>query len=215
MTTKTYKIELETVSLLLLGAIIAIFFTLSKNNFKPNFETFTAVSSLVQPPIPTIAPAPKTSVISQVSSDGTKKLIMKMLVNKDYSQTYTFYSSNADSSNQQFIFQQTVAPTESISIPFNTWSPDNNYFFILKNSPEKNEALVFNSSGKPFSTTESYYNATDIFNARNTGYVFNEATGWASETLIIINTKTKDGAKGASFWFEVPTKAIIQLSTEF
>ncbi len=214
MTTRVNKIEFESIILILIAAMISGFFVLMRSNSRFNLGSLAVTQQLTQP-TPSPTPVPKTATVSQVSSDGKKKLIMKVITNSDYTQTYTFFAQDINGTNQQFIFKQTVEATDTMGIPFNSWSPDDKYFFIVKHSPTKEDVLVFNSSGVPFSQTESYYDATDIFNNKETGYVFDEATGWASETLIIINTKAKDGSKGPSFWFEVPSKAVIQLSTEF
>jgi len=213
MRTIRHKLDLEVISFILIAVALSVFLVAGKNNFKFNFVNFSIpqiAPSITPTPIP-----PKTSTIAQISEDGLKKLIMKTTVNKNYSQTYSFFTESTENPTQHFIFQKTVDPTQTMSVPFNAWSPDDKYFFVVQHSPTKNDALVFKGSGEPFSNTESFYDVTDIFDKRNTGYTFDEATGWASETLIIINTKSADGSKGSSFWFEVPTKAIIQLSTQF
>lgn len=158
-----------------------------------------------------VIPQPDTS---QISSDGTKKLIMKTISNKDGTKTYNFLVSNGDGIDEQIVFSKTLGQ-KTISIPYNAWSPDNKYFFIQEGEGREAEILVFKSSGEGLDQDQKYINATELFKKRGLSYNFAEATGWASEALILINTVTQEGEKGPSFWFELPSLAIIQLGTRF
>ena len=117
--------------------------------------------------------------------------------------------------NENYIFSKTLDTEKYMTIPYNTWSPDNRYFFIQENAKEGESIFAFKATGEAFSDTEQHFDVTDLFKKRNTGNNFSEATGWGSESLIIINTTKEDGTKGPSYWFEVPSKAILILATEF
>ena len=71
------------------------------------------------------------------------------------------------------------------------------------------------ADGEPLMSGNQTFDAKALFDARNTGNNYQEATGWASETLVIINTVRQNGEKGPSYWLEVPSGAIIPLSTQF
>lgn len=217
---RTASHRLETTFIIVLAAIAGAFFATYVNNYKPKSYAISEIPFLneAQLETATITPSPKTEVISQISSDGNTKVIMRTVDNNDGTQTHTFSVADGVGNNQKIVFSKTLDNAKTIIVPFNTLSPDNKYFFIQEHVKDKNtvtNAYVFKTSGDLFATEEKYLDATDLFNKRNTGNSFTEATGWASETLIIINTTTEDNIKGPSYWFEVPSKAIIQLSTEF
>jgi hypothetical protein len=211
MATLRRQIELESFFLISIVAAASLFLVVSRNN-PPQFNIVlnTPIASTQAEVV-----SPKITIFSQISPDGTKKVIMKTTENSDNTITYDFSTADENSVNEQPVFSKVLVSSESIAIPFNTWSPDNKYFFMQENSAGNKNVLVFKGSGDQFADTQKYLDATDSFNQKNTGNNFGEATGWASESLIIINTTKADGKKGPSYWFEVPSKAIIQLSTEF
>lgn len=196
----------------LFGIVLALWLT---HNTKISTD-FSLPSMIVQSPIPTTAPTPTVQTFSQMSPDGNKKVIMTVTQKTDLdNKTYTFTTTDSQSTKQQEIYTTTLPNTESMSIPFNTWSPDDTYLFLQHTTKNGSEAFVFRGDGTPVTSTEKYLNATSLFAARNTNTIYKETTGWASETLLIINTVLSHGTQGPSYWFEVPSKAIIQLSTEF
>lgn len=214
--TTTHKIELESVSLFLLAVIVGIVVALYYNHFPKNRTVFSLpVMDVFATPTPTPPPTPKVETFSNISPDGAKKLTMTVTPNKTTSKTYTFSVSNADGVSPQSIYSINLPIDETMDIPFNGFSPDNKFIFLEHNTRDGNEAFVFRANGDAMTETEQYLNAPAIFLARQTGYTYQVTTGWASETLLIINTTTKDGGKGPSYWLEVPGKAVIQLSTEF
>src|SRR5579859_268548 len=73
--------------------------------------------SIIEPKLP-------TETTSQNSEDGTVIVSMKKEVNNDGSSKYSFYVSN------NLVFSNTLSKGKTMSIPFNTWSNDNKYFFV-------------------------------------------------------------------------------------
>ncbi len=216
--TKTHQIELDSVILFIVAAGIGVVFAFTMGH-KPHFPKkiyLPVIQNTFPTPtfIPTPPPIPKPQVTSQISPDGTRLLTMTVTTNKDLTKTYTFVTSDAGGSNQQTIYTVTYT-ADPMSIPFNTWSPDNKYVFLTHSTSSGTEALVMKATGQPLTDTEPTFNAATIFNAKNTGNVYKETTGWASETLLISNTTLQDGSKGPSYWLEIPSKAIIQLSSQF
>lgn len=208
-------LEVETISLLFIAAIVGSVMVWY-NNYK--FEQkFKVVSPLVSndlgPKIisPTVNPTLQVETASQISPDGTKMVHMKAVHNSDNTYTYTFSDSDALGENEVQLLSQTVPESEKMSIPFNTWSPDNKYVWIQ----DGKNALMFLSSGDPLATDSAYLNVTDLFsNAIHTSN-FYEATGWSSPTLFIINTIKDNNTRGSSYWFELPSKRFIPLATLF
>ncbi len=164
--------------------------------------------------LPSSISPPQSQLAETSSSDGTMKLTMK----KEYAAggvaTYTFSVTNR-SGQVQPIFKKTVGASTVMKIPFNSWSPDNTYIYIQFVEGGLTHVLVFKTSGEPIVPGEQYLDVPVLFGARGTEYSFYEVTGWASPTLLIVNTKTSDNTKGSSFWFEVPSQAFIELSTRF
>lgn len=207
------QLDLEILLFLCIG-ILAGFFVLQLQNRQMRLPNPVVVTTEKEMPTATPTPTfiPKTATVSQISSDGTRKVILKTTENKDMTRTYDISTVE----DGPVIFTQTLYPEETITLPFNTWSADNKYFFIQENSKAGKKILIFRENGDNFADGEAYLNLTDEFEHRTSGVNrFDEATGWAEGHLIIINTKLEDGTQGSSFWFEVPDKALIQLSTKF
>lgn len=211
-----HQIELETVFSIIVAASLSSFFVWRSNqNYQTQFHVAVPViaANNTQTAIaPILDPVLKMDTASQVSPDGTKKLVMKTAHNTDGTLTYVFTTTDGSGTSEQQLYTATVKGSESMSIPFNTWSPDNRFLFIQKNGTQ---ALVFKATGEPIAPGQAYFDVPDVFRERSINNTFHEATGWASPTLLIINTITADNSKGPSYWFEVPTKAIIQLSSQF
>lgn len=207
------QIEVESIFLISIVAAASIFFVVQKNNnFQPQLSVASAIPAIS---VPTEAITSKVTISSQISPDGSKKVVMKVTQNTDDTSTYEFATLDGNGANEKSIFTKTLDSSSNMTVPFNTWSPDNKYFFIQQNTGSDKSIFAFKENGEAFSDTEQYFEVTDLFKMKETGNNFSDATGWASETLIIINTTKEDGEKGPSYWFELPSKAVIQLSTEF
>lgn len=211
----TLKHKTESIFLITITAMIGLFLAISIN--KPQLKVIptrtTSEANSIEAPIPTEITIPE-STVSGISSDGSRKVILRTIQNKDETKTVKLSTEDSVSGQQQVIFDVIVERDKSIIIPYNTWSPDNKYFFIQENTPKGTEIMVYNANGEPFASGEVYLDLTGLFRKLDTGNNFSEATGWASETLIIVNATTKNNSI-ISYWFEVPSKAIIPLSTVF
>lgn len=206
-------ITYEFIFLIGIGAAIGLFLVQALHSRQQFISSASFSSQTQQPtdtPMPTPTFTPTTTSVSQISSDGTKKLTMNIISNEDASHRYQLYTVD----NSAIIFSQTLSAGESMDIPFNTWSADNKYFFIEEHKKTGISVLVFTASGAPFADGESSLDLTGTFRDK-IGNTFDQATGWAEDDLIVINTKLTDGTQGPSYWFTVPGKAIIQLSTKF
>lgn len=210
----TKKLEIES----LIGiALIAVFsFFIVRSNALTPTETQLSVSinaagnafSIV----PVINPKLQINTATQPSPDGTKKVILTTTNNKNDTLTYLLKTADSTGGNQHILFSTTSATLKGLNVPFNSWSPDDKYVFIQKSG---GEALVFKASGEEIITGQQYIDVEKIFDTTPRNEYYHETTGWASSTLLIVNSVTKDNIKGSSYWFEVPSKAIIQLSSQF
>lgn len=153
---------------------------------------------------------PKVETASQISPDGTSKLAMKVKHNADNTFSYEF-TTQSGSGSKKLIYSTTV-DSKLFSVPFNAWSPNNKYFFIYKGG--SNNALVFRADGQPISENEQFIDLSEVFSAKYGNIAIKEVTGWADPFLVVFNKEDRDGKK-ASYWLEVPSKAIIPLATNF
>ncbi len=222
--TKTHQIELESFIVVLVAAALgagvgyAVLHRPSPTQtkiFLPVMQTENATNdSPALIPSPTISLS-KPETTSQISPDGTKLLTMTQVINQDTTKTYTIVALDADGKNQQIIYTASASAKDYMSIPFNTWSPDDKYVFINRTDTAGASAIIMRTDGVSLTSGNQTFDAKVLFDARNTGNNYQEATGWASEILVIINTVKQNGEKGPSYWLEVPTGGIIPLSTQF
>ncbi len=171
-------------------------------------------------------PNAKPSETDVHSSDGTMKLIMRRERKLNQPEIYSFFSADIEGKNEQLIFTKAVSNGGGMSLPQNSWSPDNKLVFIEEQEPATksgtpalSHVLVFKASGEPFgsapgkvSAGETYFDVPTLFAQKVQNYSFAKVTGWASPTLIIVATTTETGTKGPSYWFEIPSKAFLQLA---
>lgn len=202
---------------LIIPTLIAAFLGFIWASYTSNNLTAFTVLATADKRYTTPPTLPKPQIASQVSPDGTSKVIMKTLLNADTTQTYVFTTTNNSNITEQFIVKKTIDNTKIMTIPFNTWSPDNAYFFVQEQTLDGivTHVFVFKGSGESFFANETSIDIPHEFLDRNIEHTFTAATGWASESLIIVNTINANSEKGPSYWFEIPSKAIIQLSTDF
>lgn len=211
-----HQIELETISFIFIAAFLSVFLVWRSNqSFQQQFHLavpFVAENKTETVVTPISDKVLKIDIATQTSPDGTKKLIMKTTHNFDGTLTYVFSVTDKSAESKQVLYTERVKGSESMSIPFNTFSPDNKYLFIQKNG---SNALVFKATGESVAADQEYFDVSGLFGEKIKQHIFSQATGWASPTLLVINTVTQNGTKGSSYWFEVPSKAILQLASEF
>lgn len=168
--------------------------------FVPRFIQ-NPVSPLPQAVINAAAsPSPTTSTTaSQEAPDGTNTLTMKLETNGDMA-TYTFTTKDG------VLFTKTVATNVIMSIPFDTWSTDDKTVFVKEDTGSTVNWYVYPGG----------VNVTDFFNQKlSENYKITEITGWAANTLLIVNTDKNSGGQGFSYWFDINSHAFIQLAERF
>lgn len=233
-------LEIEAVFFILLGAAAGLIVLTVHNNtnylakaqsmqqLPQNFQTAPVSSSptiiSVSPSAPTQAPSskPKPSSVkitafnqtiattSQPSSDGTKKVVLKTSQNTDGNQTYEVSTDEGS-----VFFSKTLDAGSTISLPFNAWSPNNRYFFLQENDGSQTHIMVFKADGTSFANGNAYLDLSGDFAKYAPNAIFDQASGWAADNLIVILTKLSDGSEGTSYWYSVPDESVIPLSTRF
>lgn len=214
--TARQKLSLEGIVFVSFAVFMGSFFVRRNNqHFQNILQASSPSSSGIKIPkviTPSLNPVSKIETAAQISPDGTKKLNMKKTSKTDGTSDYVFTVTDGSGENGHEIYTATLPTSESFSIPFNTWSPDDKYFFIQKNGTG---ALVFPAAGEPVNTDQKYLDTTEIFTDKIKTVTPKLVTGWASYALLIVNTVKEDGGTGPSYWFEVPSKTIIELSSQF
>jgi hypothetical protein len=165
-------------------------------------------STVTPSPQSEIPPAEASQLKSVDSPDGTQTLSMKT----SKTGTETTYSFSVAGKE---IFTKTVDPSISFSIPLNAFSPDNKYVLLKETGPAGESFFVLTASGDPSTQNEQTANITYLFAGKYPNLTIEDATGWGGIDLVVFNTVKGGGSVGPSFWFEMPSHTIIQLSTRF
>jgi len=157
-------------------------------------STYNKVLADVQLPI-NPNPISQTSTSSVTAPDGGQTLIMNLQTSGNL-KNYTFTSSKLS-------FTKTVPSTSTISLPYNAWSPDDNRVFIKEDT----------GSQINFYEEPGDINVTNSFIQKFPNYKFQDVTGWAAPTLLVINAN--NGTNDVSFWFDLTSQSFIPLSIRF
>lgn len=184
--------------LLILAFVGVLFFT--------NSEKLTSLSQQSPILIKPVAPTPAVQNTEVHSSDGEMNLIMQKQKQNDGLTTYSFFTSDIAGNNKKLIFEKTAVVGVSMEIPHNSWSPDNKYVFLKENKPDSFDFFVFNASAENFSSSEKYIDVMPRFAESKIKYEMKDITGWDSPTLLHAKTF------GPSYWFDITTKAFLQLT---
>lgn len=172
---------------LIIGAIGVLFL----NNHK-------AASSNFASPVVLPAVVPQSQVTSQVAPDGKNTLTMKKQSNGNLL-TYTFTAADGT------FFTKDNPIGVTMSIPFNTWSTDDKTFFVKEDTGSVTNWYVY-----PGAT-----NVSDYFSQKFPNLKIGDITGWAANTLLIVNTNNPDGTQGFTYWFDIQSHSFIQLAERF
>lgn len=197
-------IETGTLLYIVIAAILASIYVFNSKASAPVVQNSASIA------IPLASQMPRIETASQNSPDGKMTLTMKATNNND--ETYSYEFSTQETGFSKLIVYRATVDSKMFSVPFNAWSPNNKHFFIYKGG--SSNALVFRADGQPISGSEQFINLGEVFNAKYENLAIKEVTGWADPFLVVFNKEDRDGKK-ASYWLEVPSKAIISLSTNF
>lgn len=163
-------------------------------------------------PLPLVEAKPQGSTV--ISPDGKWTLTMKEEKGEG-GISHRFITTSTADGTQREIFSKTVAETDVLSIPANTFSPDDKYVFLKETDTAGTSYFVLAVSGAPIAQDAQALDFSSLFVAKHENYKITDATGWGGMNLIVFNTDKTTGGQGPSFWFDVPSHAIIQLSNRF
>jgi len=171
---------------------------------------------LTSTPSPTVVKTLEFQSSNYDSPDGTKTLMLKK-IKDNKKDSYTATVLDKESNVNIEIFTNLQITYQGFVIPYNTWSPDNLYFFLKDvSSGFDSNYLVFNSTDKTFTDGVQSLDIKKYFDeSLAERYYLEDVTGWAAPYLLIVNTRDKNDADGPSFWFDITSNSFIQLSTRF
>lgn len=196
------KLHYKLLILCLLIAAFAVLVAPRLRAQKPRIESKAIAQTFAET-------APSQKITEILSPDGKQVLIMKEEVGKE-STTETFSISDEPGGGSHKIFSKTLTEGNVISVPYNTFSPDNKYIFLKEAgaSGVRYFALGTSKEGLPMEFT-------NFFNEKFPDYKITDVTGWGGITLIVFNVDNKDGTVGPSFWYDVASNSFIRLSDRF
>ncbi len=113
------------------------------------------------------------------------------------------------------IFEKESNAQNLVSVPPNTFSPDNKYIFLRYEDSGKSRYIVLRTDAKDIKEGSKLIEIETLFAEKQSNFVITDVTGWGSYSLIVINTDTKDGKKGPSWWFDLSNFSFIRLSSRF
>jgi hypothetical protein len=192
----------------LLIVIVVVIAALAIFNIFLNKKSFSGSTQVAPPQENVILPVEASGFTSLDSPDGKLTLLAKTVKNSS-AVTHTFSVSGKE------IFTITVDPSVTISIPANAWSPDGKYIFLKEEGPAGIKFFALSATTASSVQNDQTANITNLFAAKYPDLKIEDATGWGGVNLIVFNSIKADGSRGPSFWFEMPSHAIIQLSTLF
>jgi|GEM_PF-2404602 len=164
------------------------------------------------PPPFAAATEPSGNVVT--SPDGKWTLTSKETKHKD-STSYSFKAMNTKDGTQKEIYTAELSTGETLTIPLNTFSPDDKYVFLMQTATSGSAYFALTVSGDPIAKDAQTIDFSSLFAAKYSNYKITDATGWGGMNLIVFNTDKATGGQGPSFWFDVPSHSIIQLSNRF
>lgn len=163
---------------------------------------------------PILSPSTQPKEQSQIAPDGKFTLWLSLRSVSQAETQYQLFVEDVQTSERNLVYTENFTDESKFFIPFNTWSPGNKFFFIKQVRADGEHFLVFNADGTAFEQGP-YLDITNFYKEAEIDFDLDDVTGWAAPTLLLVLTINKDMEKGPSYWFEVPSKKFIRLSTQF
>lgn len=194
-----------TSAILLTGLVFIGSYMLQKPTSVANSQASVMVASELEKP----------SNIDTISPDGKYTLTMQSLKTPDGDISQAFsVSTDADLAPQN-LYSKVSNPDSIISIPFNTFSPDNKFIFLKFADSGKTKHVVLRTDGAEIAKGSQTVEIESKFYEEYPDFVITDITGWGGVNLIVVNTNYNEGKIGPSWWFDLSNKSFIKLSTRF
>jgi hypothetical protein len=151
--------------------------------------------------IPPVVEAQTQQQIRVISPDG--KIALNLQGNS------LSLTNSKDNTQKEFPIK-TASPSSELSVPANTFSPDDKYIFLKQLGSGQVDYFALR-----LADTAKVLDISGPFAAKYPDFVITDVTGWGGIGLIVVNTDKVGGGIGPSFWYDVYTQSFIRLSTRF
>jgi hypothetical protein len=183
------------------------------------FAAVALLRSGRQKPVPSLAapvfePTPGPSMAVEVEAPNGKATLF-LREKRVVEGTKWLLSVRSEEGTEKEILTKILPSGSSLSVPYNTFSPDNRYIFLKETSPGGVSYLVLATNGAPLTKDTQSLEIVSLFAQKYPNFKITDVTGWGGPTLVVINTNNKDGSIGPSFWFDVASKSFIRLTNRF
>ncbi len=204
------KRELITLVFILLATAASIVFLMKRNVIIGSHVS----ASNPEDPVPTIIVSKPIENEHMDSPDGEKTLSMDRQPIGDNA-AYSFFTSENPDLSKRLIFTKEMPANEMMSIPYNAWTPDNEYVFLKESTENQNNYYVVHNQGNTFSDGSLYIDIQTKFKDQIADFTIVDVTGWAAPNLLIVNAQNNQEDTLVSFWFDMPSQTFIRLGTYF
>jgi hypothetical protein len=150
-----------------------------------------------------------------ISPDEKSTLTVKKSGEVEGVITQTFYIKSEGDETSVKIFERESKSDNLISVPENTFSPNNKYIFLKYEDSGKTRYIVLRTDGEELKEGSQTVEIESLFSEKHPDYRITDVTGWGGYTLIVVNTNTVDGKTGPSWWFDLSNFSFIRLSSRF
>jgi|SRR3990172_2634416 len=191
----------------LLTAGLVVLSSMRVKNEVPVTSDFALEAKLKEPA--------KETTVDYLSPNGKATLTMKNGKELKGVITQTFLIASEEDKTPVEIFKKDSNPDYLISVPDNSFSPDNKYIFLKYEEAGKNRYIVIRTDGEDLGKDIETIEIESLFSEKYPDFVITDVTGWGSYSLIVVNSDTKEGKTGPSWWFDLSNFSFIRLSSRF
>jgi hypothetical protein len=170
----------------------------------------------------------KVGSASEISATNLIKETKVNVVSPDGKYTLTMETKGGEGKVDQSFYISTLANNEKIklktdellkdsliTIPYNTFSPDNEFIFLAQVVSGQPEYFVLRADGMEIKEGQYSVRIIEPFNEKYPDLNVTDVTGWGGLNLLVINSDNLDESVGPSFWFDLSNFGFIRLSHRF
>ena len=169
---------------------------------------FDKPSMIVQPSKEVSAFVPLSEA---TNSEGNLKLVGMAQKMREGGNSYSLKVMDTIKKTEIPLYNTIADLGSSITIPFNSWSPDYKQVFIKISSPGGENYYLFKANGEPYDDGKKYIIVGDYWGETKTTNKINKISGWAGPDLMMVYTTNKDGEHGPSYWFVTSSRKFLQV----
>jgi hypothetical protein len=163
---------------------------------------------------PTATPVPVIKKAEFLTPDGAKALHFE---EKTEAKTalYTILVADKTTEEKSLVLEKTLPVSSKLLVPYNTWSPDNTYFYLEERGVNGTEYHLYSTILSEALEKQESINISSLFRERLPEYSMEEITGWAAPDLLVVNAKLITDGSPQSFWFATYDHSFIPLANYF